>query len=181
MERLQDKDLQVVSVIKYLFREYCANEDLSTEQMPDVAPGAFVKWVTGKGMVTDYHFTTELAERGISEEAQELVQEIFKDEFRAYTVMVRLWPAIVLSGRPPVKHQPFEIEMNITVRYHDGRYAKIGTIMPNPEGDLTDGLAGCNVRAGVMEVLKTFYREGLDKLYSESRPTPVNKPNIDPT
>lgn len=172
-------DMQVLGILKYLFREYCDQKNLSTEEMPTVTPPEFISWVMDNFYPLPEAVVAEFKESDIDDEAIDLINQVFRDQFRAHTVMTRIWPAIVLSGRTPVKHQPIEMELELRVRYPDGRVAELAAGMPLDGTPMTDGLAGALVRAGMMDLLKLFCHEGLDNLYEVSRPE--NKVFPDPT
>jgi len=158
------------TLVLHLFRRYLVDNDLDTSDAEQATIHEFYDWTQEQDeLFPDQSLLSEaydLAED--DEDAFEFVEQIFDSPFTACGHLTSWWPALVYSGRPPLKHPPVSIFLNVGVVFEDGQIATIPMPLGPQETPYTAGLILTFWRRQLEVVEELVRSQGIDFLHDSS-------------
>lgn len=156
---------QFISIFKYLMRRYAEDKELDTKQMRSVTIRDLVTFCTAVNLpICD---SDEIvATLKVPVEAIDFVWKVFQDPFASCQILQPIWPTLILSGQPPIKHQPAAFIVSVTAAFADNHVLQMQAQTPwNPNKPLTDGFLCALLLSQMNSLVQTIGEQGLDQLY----------------
>lgn len=165
---------RIVTLLKFLFREYAHNEGFDSEQMRTAKMKDFVAYCTTS---TDWYHNADI--RGALQDTLKLRYEdveavwtVFQDPWSAMALLMPTWHMLALSGQPPVKHIPEFFHLSITLAWNPGSSDERAMQIQiptkwKPGSPLTNGFLCSFLKDQFDGMLQTIAGNGLDALYDK--------------
>lgn len=169
-----------VQIVRYLFLEYAAENNITTDVLHTISMRDFSSWVKKKRLP----FTPEVREMfkarlGADDSIIDDTQKALKDPFHAFMLLNRLRYVLALAGRPACKNPPTSVSVVIEMDWGDRR--EVVRMHADPEAvdfRLTDGQLCALISVLQDEAIKMIAINGIDSLYAEAGKS-LPEPEID--
>lgn len=164
-----DPDFQFHRLLTYMFREYAAEDNLTTEDLVKVSPVKFVTWVR-EYMVTlsAPDLDLLLTDLHITRETFDFVQTRLQDPFSSSVFLQAMWPMLTLSGQPPLKNKIKFLHVSISLGFEDEQLVQF--VVPTyarAELPFTNALLVSCLQAQVRDIITSIAEHGADALHEQ--------------
>ena len=175
-KRVEVTEENLITILKHLMRLYADAHDLDTQQMCSVKIQEFVEWCTANEHPICPEDMTEITAslQGVGEDVLEFIWACFQNPYAACQILQPLWPALVLSGQPPCKHQPVCFLLAFTAMFDDHTVLQMQAQTPwDPKRPITDGFLCSLLLAQMGNMINMTGHIGLDELWAKyAQPLP---------
>lgn len=152
------------------FLSYVAENDISSDEIPDVDRVKFVEWVWEKyGDGSEYDLRAQYPD--LEDVTVTALWSFFfeRTPIQLSDCVFTLWPRLALAGRKPAKYKPVSLETTMTMTFPDERYVGIYKIEINEqhgkgfsiEGDLATIVTRYLIEPAVIDA----FGQGFDDIY----------------
>lgn len=166
-ERLQIPPEVWLDVCKYMMREYAAEHELTTDQIPGVHPRDFTNFCNLQNL--PMRDCDELCEgiRGLTPPMVEYMTALLQgDVWDAAAQLGRVWPGVLLANKPPLRNQPMCFHLSVTCTFQDETVLQLAAQGQwNPIRPATDGFLLTVWQHQALTLLDMIGKQGLDALH----------------
>lgn len=163
-------DEQIYRWLHFLFMEFVAHKELTTDQIPAASMVEFASWANRFVSDTNRERILEAVKTlQISTEMFTKITELLSlDKQQAYGLIATYWPLLVLAPRPPLKNVVKQISISAKIIFEDGKVFEVdASADPNPSRPFTDAsILACWTRF-IPNIFKLITKHGTDELHDK--------------